>query len=134
MRRTVLDASAVADYLIVDRPPGIVAASVRDSEIELLVPSLCDVEIVSVLRRLVRQRRLPAGVAEGMLRDYLTLRLVRFEHRPLVPRMFELRDIFTAYDAAYVALAEAADAPLVTADRRLARAAARLRTVEIVPA
>lgn len=106
----------------------------RDSEIELLVPSLCDVEIVSVLRRLVRQRRLPAGVAEGMLRDYLTLRLVRFEHRPLVPRMFELRDIFTAYDAAYVALAEAADAPLVTADRRLARAAARLRTVEIVPA
>lgn len=106
----------------------------RDSEIELLVPSFCDVEIVSVLRRLVRQRRLPAGVAEGMLRDYLTLRLVRFEHRPLVPRMFELRDIFTAYDAAYVALAEASDAPLVTADRRLARAAARLRTVEIVPA
>lgn len=61
------------------------------------------------------------------------LRLTRYSHTPLVARIWELRNNLTAYDAAYVALAEALDAPLVTTDAKLARASGHRARVELYP-
>lgn len=61
----------------------------------------------------------------------LNMRLTRYPHEPFVWRMWELKENVSAYDAAYVALAEALDAPLVTTDRRLAQASAHKAKVEL---
>jgi predicted nucleic acid-binding protein len=58
--------------------------------------------------------------------------LTRYPHRGLLPRVWALRDNLTAYDAVYVALAEALDAPLVTRDRRLAAGPGHQAVVEVV--
>lgn len=129
----VLDASALLE-LILNTPTGrFVAGHLVDPEQGLHAPHLVDVEIAQALRRFVRAREIAAaeaGVALGTLRD---LDLERHAHEPLLDRIWAWRDNLTAYDAAYVALAEALDAPLLTCDRRLARsspAAGRARLVE----
>ena len=94
---------------------------------ELHAPSLCDVELMSLLRRLLLAGRLGAARAEEALDDHLALPLTRHGHEPLLPRLLELRNNFSAYDATYVALAERLGASLLTADEPLARAVAALR-------
>ena len=95
-----------------------------DSEdADLHVPALCDVEVVAVLRQLAQRGRIDTANAEQALEDYLASAIHRHDHEPWLWRLFELRDNFTPYDAAYVALAESLDATLVTLDTRLARAA-----------
>ncbi|MGB3908997.1 MAG: type II toxin-antitoxin system VapC family toxin [Pseudolysinimonas sp.] len=90
----------------------------------LAAPELLDLEVASALRRAVHQRRLEIGEADAAIRGLTALpRLARFPHVPLLPRVWALRDNISTYDASYVALAEALGIPLVTADRRLARAA-----------
>lgn len=89
------------------------------------MPSLCDLEVVSALRRLLRRRAVTIRDAAEALVTYLSFPLVRHDHVALLPRVLELRDNFTAYDAAYVVLAEQLEAPLLTADERLARAVRR---------
>ena len=66
------------------------------------------------------------------LDDFAHLSLVRHPHGPLLPRMWALRDSLSAYDAAYVALAEALGATLLTLDARLARAGGHSARVEVV--
>jgi predicted nucleic acid-binding protein len=90
----------------------------------LHAPYLLDAEVAQVLRRLEQARVLTATRAGEALDDLRALRLVRHAHLPLIERVWELRDNLSAYDALYVALAEALGAPLVTTDRRLARAPA----------
>ena len=92
---------------------------------DLHVPALCDVEVSAALRRAMQLHRLSIRRAEEALADYLDLPLTRHAHTPLLPRMLELRENFSAYDATYVALAELLGASLLTADRALARAAVR---------
>jgi predicted nucleic acid-binding protein len=77
---------------------------------------------MSVLRRLVAAGNLPLRRADLALRDLLDLPMQRARPAPLLARCWELRANLTAYDAAYVALAEALDAPLLTGDRRVASA------------
>jgi predicted nucleic acid-binding protein len=90
----------------------------------LAAPELLDLEVASALRRAVHQRRLEIGEADAAIRGLAALPgLARFPHVPLLPRVWALRDNISTYDASYVALAEALGIPLVTADRRLARAA-----------
>lgn len=86
------------------------------------VPHLFDLEIISALRRARTDGRLSSGRALAVLADLSALRATRYAHAPFVSRIWELRENLTAYDAAYVALAEAIDAPLLTLDERLARA------------
>ena len=75
-----------------------------------------------MFRRLERAGTLAAGPAIEALHDLRDLRLVRHGHWALIDRAWTLRHNLTMYDAVYVALAEALEAPLVTTDRRLASA------------
>lgn len=117
----VLDASIVASALVDDGPEGERARQRLIGE-DLAAPELLDLEVASAWRRAVRRGRLLAPRAEQALADLAELPIARAPHRPLMRRIWELRDNLTAYDAAYVALAEALDWPLLTADEPLSRA------------
>jgi len=114
----VLDASAAVEWAVRSGLGDTVDA--RLSAGAMHAPHLIDVEIVHALRRLVAAGRLSAVRAEEALTDFSDLALVRHPHQPFLWRIWELRDQLTAYDAAYVALAETLDAPIVTCDRRAA--------------
>ena len=97
----------------------------------LHVPHLLDVEVLNVLRRYHLRVVLSPTRASLSLRRLSGMRLVRYPHASLVARIWELRGNLIAYDAAYVALAEALDAPLVTTDGRLARSPGHRARVEL---
>jgi predicted nucleic acid-binding protein len=117
----VVDASVLAPAIGDDGSDGDQARRRLVHE-TIAAPQLIDLEVTSVLRRLVLGGHLPARRAELALSDFLALPLRRAPHRALLPRCWELRDNLTTYDAAYVALAEALHVTLVTADVRLSRA------------
>jgi predicted nucleic acid-binding protein len=71
-------------------------------------------------------------LAAAALEDLAALDIARYEHEPLLGRVWELRHTVTAYDAVYLALAEVLDAPLVTFDRRLAAAPGHTARVELL--
>ena len=89
---------------------------------DLVAPQLVLVEATNVLRRLERERVLDPRDADEARRDLLLLPLELFPFAPFAERVWELRRTVSSYDAWYVALAEAIDAPLATLDRRLRRA------------
>ncbi|MBA3366930.1 MAG: type II toxin-antitoxin system VapC family toxin [Actinobacteria bacterium] len=117
----VADASIIASALGDDGPDGARARRRLAGE-RLFAPELIDLEVASVWRRAARAGRLATRRARQALADLAVLPLVRAPHQPLMIRIWELHDNLTPNDAAYVALAEALDAPLLTADRRLTRA------------
>lgn len=84
-----------------------------------------DIEVLSVLCRLTMRSSMPAHAAREALDAFGALQIARHPLRRLIPRIWSLRDDVSAYDAGYVALAEALDVPLLTADRRLVKTAAR---------
>ena len=127
----VADASVLAPALADDGPDGDLARERLGPE-RLAAPWLVDLEVTSVLRRAAASGRLPDRRARQALADLAALPLERAPHTPLLPRIWELRENVTAYDAAYVALAEAIDASLLTADGRLARASGGRCPVELV--
>jgi predicted nucleic acid-binding protein len=88
---------------------------------ELHVPHLLDVEFAQVLRRLLRIGRIDVEESERALEDLRVFPVMRHPHLPLLTRIWELRNSVSAYDATYVALAEALDAPLMTCDTGLSR-------------
>jgi predicted nucleic acid-binding protein len=128
----VVDASTLAEYLLRTTSGTRAEAVVQDPEVELHAPSLCDVEISSVLRRALLTGRLSEGRARQALEDYLDLPLVRHGHRYLLARVLTLRDNFSAYDATYVALAERLGAGLLTADTALGRAARSHTSLQVL--
>jgi predicted nucleic acid-binding protein len=98
----------------------------------LVLPELADLEVASVLRRQIRAGAIDARRAGLALEDLGALPARRAPHRPLLSRCWELRDNLTVYDAAYVALAEAMQATLLTGDQRLARASGPRCRIEIL--
>lgn len=86
------------------------------------MPALCDVEVTAGLRRAVLRGLITEDRATLALAHYLLMPLTRHGHQAMLPRILELRANFSAYDACYVALAEALGADLLTADERLAGA------------
>lgn len=131
----VVDASAVAELLL-RRPAGAaVERELRAHGFDLHAPHLLDIEVISAVRRLVALEDATPERAGQAIADLLDLPLERYPHEPLVPRIWALRENFSSYDAAYVALAEAVcddGAPLLTADRRLARATQAHSGVDVV--
>lgn len=117
----VADASVLVVALADDGSDGDQARARLYGE-RLIVPELADLEITSVLRRQMKFGILNARRARLALDDLAALPARRAPHRPLLSRCWELRDNLTIYDAAYVALAEAANTTLLTADQKLAKA------------
>ena len=128
----VVDASALLEFLL-QTPLGTrIEARLFREEDELHAPHLVDVEVVQGLRRLVRTGEVSAGRAEEAIADLTDLDLHRHPHLDLVGRAWKLRDNISTYDAMYVALAEAIEAPIVTCDRPLARAHGHRARIEVV--
>lgn len=118
----VADASALVEFLLSPVTVETIAATIEAPETDLHVPALCDVEVAARLRRAVLSRLLPVDRAREALQDYLDLPLTRHGHEAILQRVLDLRDNFSTYDATYAALAEALDAPLLTANTGLTRA------------
>lgn len=127
----VVDTSAVVAALV-GRPPDRRLTDRLGADGDLHVPHLLDVELLHALRRLVRTGQLSEERAADARADFAELAVVRYGQQPLADRAWELRDNLTAYDATFVALAEALAVPLVTCDARLARAPSH-RAVELFP-
>jgi predicted nucleic acid-binding protein len=117
----VVDASTVVAALVDDGPDGAWAREGLREE-DLAAPAHLYVEVSNVLRRAVLAQRLGRDAAALAHRDLVHLPVTAFPFEPLGDRVWALHPTVTAYDAAYVALAEALECPLVTRDRRLARA------------
>jgi predicted nucleic acid-binding protein len=110
------------------------AARVEDDG-DIHVPHVVDVEVLHALRGLVLGGKLGEDRAADALTDLADLRMNRYPHLPLMDRIWELRRNLSAYDAAFVALAEALAAPLVTCDAALAASPGHHARVEVfVPA
>ena len=117
----VLDASVVVELLT----NGPLANSVRRGLAErsepFIVPHLLDVEVVNALRGLIAGQRIDAHRSEQVLTGLAALGAERYAHTPLLGRIWELRHNFTAYDAVYIALAEATGSVLYTCDAKLCK-------------
>ena len=98
----------------------------------LHAPHLLDIEVTHVLRRLVQRKELSTVRAAQAFDDFAQLPIERHGHQLLLPRIWQLRETLTAYDGAYVALAEALSAPLLTCDAKLARAQGHFATIELI--
>jgi predicted nucleic acid-binding protein len=115
----VLDASVVVELLTNgDLANSISGGLVRSNQL-FIAPHLIDIEVLSAIRRLSRGQRLDPYRCEQYLADLAALPAERYSHLPLLGRIWELRHNFTAYDATYIALAEATDSVLYTCDDNL---------------
>lgn len=130
----VLDASSAVELLACSRLGRAVADRARPLAESLHAPHLLDLEVAQTFRRAVAGGAVTAARARQALDDLLLLDIERYPHDRLLPRIWDLRDNLTAYDAAYVALAEALVCPLLTCDRRLARSPAAGARIELVQA
>jgi predicted nucleic acid-binding protein len=116
----VLDASATVDWLLQTPAGQRIESRIYSRKETLHAPHLLDLEVTQVLRRLAQQAAISARRADEAMDDLVDLRMTRHAHHVLLPRIWQLRHTFSAYDAAYVALAETLGAALVTRDARLA--------------
>jgi len=128
----VIDASALMEVLLATGVGTRVRDRVFRKEETLHAPHLLDLEIVHVLRRSCMIGELQPNRAAQALAVLNDLRLVRHPHEPYVPRIWALRHSLTAYDAAYVALAEALDARLITRDGRMASSHGHRAKIEMI--
>ena len=128
----VVDASVVIEMLL-QTDDGIAIADRLITATETLhAPHLIDIEVAQVLRRYVLRGEVKAERAQHALEVMIEFPLTRYDHEPLLGRIWELRDNLTAYDAAYVALAEGLNATLVTRDRKVSAVPVLRGVVELI--
>jgi predicted nucleic acid-binding protein len=131
----VIDASAAIEWVLQTSKGEQVEARIfrkRGGSTRLHAPHLIDVQVAQALRKHVAKGRLSEGRGLSALQDFLDIPVLRYPHDVLLPRVWELRQNLTAYDAVYVALAEALDAPLLTCDASIANAPGHEADVEVV--
>jgi predicted nucleic acid-binding protein len=128
----VVDASVLLEVLL--RTPA--AATVENrlfrNRQTLHAPHLLDVEVAQVVRRYAAAGEIGQDRGRAALADLIAFPLRRYPHDFLLPRVWDLRGNLTAYDAVYVALAEALDVPFITRDRRLAAAGSHRARIELI--
>ncbi len=127
----VLDASVVVELLLGTQAPDSLAAHIL-GEAPWHAPALLDLEVANAIRRLCTIRETSHERGSRAIGDLGTLPVRRYPHTPLLDRVWQLRPNLTAYDAAYITLAEALQARLVTRDRRLARARGHRAQIDLV--
>jgi predicted nucleic acid-binding protein len=127
----VLDASAAVDWLLQTSAGQRIENRIYSRNETLHAPHLLDLEVTQVLRRLALQAVVSVHRADDAVRDLLDLRITRYPHLLLLPRIWQLRHNVSAYDAAYIVLAEKLGAALVTRDARLASASGHAAPVEL---
>lgn len=127
----VVDASVVVDMLLRRRASNLYDRFLREGTL-LHAPQLLDLEVVSAIRRFVRLGEISVETGGHAVAWLDVFPLDRHGHARLIPRIWGLRDIMSAYDGSYVALAEILEAPLVTRDARLARVEGHAAVVELV--
>jgi predicted nucleic acid-binding protein len=128
----VLDASAVLEWLLRTDRGLRVEAEIFSRANTLHAPHLLDVEIAHALRRYTRDREVTEARAQELLETFAGLRIMRHRHVSLLTRLWELRHNLTAYDAIYIALAEALNAPFLTCDAKIAAAPGHHATVQLI--
>jgi len=126
----VLDASAAIDWLLQTASGQRIETRIYSRGESLHAPHLLDLEVVQVLRRLVRETAVSAQRADQAIQDLMSLRVTRYPHFVFLPHIWRLRNNFSAYDAAYVALTEKLGATLITRDARLASVSAPRISIE----
>jgi len=115
----VLDASVVVELLTNGALADSIRSDLASRDESFIVPHLIDVEVVSAIHRLVAGQRIGTHHSGQLLTSLAALPAERYSHTPLITRIWELRHNFTAYDATYIALAEAMNAVLYTCDEKL---------------
>jgi predicted nucleic acid-binding protein len=128
----VVDASALLEFLLQTALGTRVEARLFRDHDEFHAPHLADVEVTQGLRRLVRAGEVSPDRAADAITDLADLDLHRHPHLDLLSRAWKLRENLTAYDAMYIALAEALDAPIVTCDVLLARTPGHRTQIEVI--
>lgn len=128
----VVDASALVEYLLGTEMGQWASATITGAHADLRIPALCDVEVCSALRSVLRRGSMPGERGREAVQDYLDLPLTRHGHTFLLHRIMALRHSVSAYDATYLALADELGAPLLSANLRLVKAAQQL-DLEVVP-
>jgi predicted nucleic acid-binding protein len=128
----VVDASAILETLLQTKLAPRVMERLLEPSATLHAPHLLDIEVTHALRRLAQHGDLTVSRAEQGLDDFSQLHIERHGHQLLTMRIWQLRESMTAYDGAYVALAEALDAPLLTCDAKLAKAHGHKARIDLV--
>lgn len=128
----VVDASVVIDLLILAERDRKLSRLFLAEAGETFAPELIDLEVTQALRRWAHRRAITEERASECIQVLQSLPIKRQPHRPLLKRIWRLRHSLSAYDAAYVALAEGLEAPLFTRDRRLAAARGNMARIELI--
>ena len=128
----VVDASALIEVLLRTPAAAAVERWLFDPRQTLHAPHLLDIEVAQVVRRYAAKGEIDGERGRAALADLSDFPVRRYPHAFLLSRVWDLRNNLTAYDAVYIALAEALDAPLLTRDQRLAAAAGHHARVELV--
>lgn len=127
----VIDASAMVEWLLHSSAGLRIENRIYSKRETLHAPHLLDLEVAHTFRRLVLEHAVSAARARLALDDFFVLRILRHPHYVFLPRIWDFRHNLTAYDAAYVALAERLGAPLITRDSRLAASYGHSARIEL---
>ncbi|MGD0015727.1 MAG: type II toxin-antitoxin system VapC family toxin [Bryobacteraceae bacterium] len=128
----VVDASAILEFLLGGARSGRVASRLFAAGESLHAPHLLDLEVAQVLRRSFLSGYMTESRAGEALEDLSGMRIRRYPHFVLLPRIWELRHNISAYDAAYVALAERLGGALATCDAALAATRGHSAAIELL--
>ena len=128
----VVDSSAILEVLLRTLAGSEIEKRIFSSYETLYAPHLLDLEVAQVLRRYSTSGDMDTERGREAMEDLADFPINRYPHDIFLPRIWELRHNLTAYDAAYIALAEALPAPLLTRDKRLASAPGHTATIELI--